>query len=101
MTDPLKDLMEEIEEAARELHVALNRRYQPVWRAPLDRFDRGNGLTRKNPLTGEPEVGIGTRPVTGAQLAQNSRELAARVSALVAKAEELRERAEGEALLLG
>ena len=90
MADPLKDLMEEIEEAVRELHVALNRRYEPVWRAPLDRFDRGNGLTRKNPVTGEPEVGIGTRPVTGSQLAANSRDIAARVSALVAKAEELR-----------
>ena len=90
MTDPLRDLMEEIEEAARELHVALNRRYEPVWRAPLDRFDKGNGLTRKNPLTGEPEVGIGTRPVAGAELAQNSRDITARVSALVTKAEELR-----------
>ena len=101
MTDPLRDLMEEIEEAARELHVALNRRYEPVWRAPLDRFDRGNGLTRKNPVTGEPEVGIGTRPVTGAELAQNSRDIAARVGTLVAKAEALRDRVESEALLFG
>ena len=101
MTDPLKDLMEEIEEAARELHVALNRRYEPVWRAPLDRFDRGNGLTRKNPVTGEPEVGIGTRPVASAQLAENSRDIAARVDTLVAKAEALRDRVESEALLFG
>ena len=92
MTDPLKALMEEIEEAARELHVALNRRYEPVWRAPLDRFDRGNGLTRRNPLTGESEVGIGTRPAAGAQLAENNRDIAARVSVLVATAEELRAR---------
>jgi hypothetical protein len=90
--------MEEIEEAARELHVALNRRYEPVWRAPIDRFDRGNGLTRKNPVTGEPEVGVGTRPVFGAKLAENNRDVATRIDALVAKAEELRGRIEiGEA----
>ena len=101
MSDPLKNLMEDIEEATRELHVALNRRYEPVWRAPLDRFDRGNGLTRKNPVTGEPEVGIGTRVVTGGKLAENTREILVRVATLVAKAEELRERAKNDGELLG